>query len=154
MATTSGTRTQPLLASTTAAGAATATSTAVTSLDRIRRAQFVLKLTATATDGTDTLNVRIQKTPNGGTDWHDFVSFAQIAGDDATPATFLAEWSDEPTPGVELGPIVDGTLAAGNVSQGGALGDQLRLKYVTVSGNSASFTFSVDALYSEDYGGL
>ena len=152
MATTSGIRRQTIRAS--AATAAPGTTTVVVgSLDRIRQAMFFLDLTAAATDAADTLNVYLQKSPDGGTTWTDFVHFTEMLGNGGAK-NFLAEWSDTPTPETELGAVQDGAIAAG-VVQGGCIGDRIRIKEVMVDADAdASFTWSLVMLVTEDYGGL
>ena len=133
---------QTLLAS--AARTASGNSGNITDLphpEALSRASFLLDVTAAATDADDDLDVYLQTFKNGL--WEDFVHFTQVVGNGGAKK-FEAHWSDTPTPETEQAAPSDAAMAAG-VIQGGALGIQIRVKWVIVdpSGSNASFTFIV-----------
>src|ERR1051325_11319265 len=108
----------------------------------IQAAAFLLNVTVAATAAGDTLNVYIQSSMDAGTTWDDFVSFTQVLGNGGAKK-FMAYWNGMITPETELGAPGDGVLAAG-VKQG-PIGEQVRIKWVIVSGSAPSFTFTMDA---------
>ena len=124
---------------------ATGTATVVTDIPYCVSAMFKLDVTAAGTAAADTLNVRIQKTPDNGTTWCDVVSFTQVVGNGGAVSE-TADWCTFVTPDDEIA-ITDGTLAAANVNQGGLLGPQLRVKYTIVDDTTPTFTFTVMALF-------
>lgn len=119
----------------------------IAAIDAPQAAVFLLDLTAAATDGTDTLNVYIQRSIDGGTTWRDVVSFAQFDGT-ASAAKHEALWTLQGvTPDNEIGAVNDGALAAGNVDQGCMLAPDLRVKWVIAGAPGPSFSFSVKAKF-------
>jgi hypothetical protein len=110
----------------------------------IRGARFVLRVTAAATEATDTLDVYIQQSYDG-TNFDDLVHFTQVLGNGGAK-TFVGEWYRDVSPESELHAPQDAAIAVG-VLQGGKIGFPLRVKWVIVDpgGGAASFTFSVTA---------
>ena len=109
-------------------------------------AQFLLNVTAAATDATDTLDVYIQSSPDAGTTWDDFVHFTQVLGNGGAKK-FVAYWNALVAPDAELAAPADAAMAAG-VKQG-PIGEILRVKWVVVdaAADDASFTFSVSGSF-------
>jgi len=103
-------------------------------------ARFVLIVSAAAAAAGDTLNVRIQRSYDGGTTYDDFVSFTQVLGNGGAKA-FIAEWSVYPTAESEMRAPTQ-ALAAGGVIQGGPMGEQLKITW-TIAGSTPNFTFTV-----------
>jgi hypothetical protein len=133
-----------LLASGTAQGAGTvitpAPATPAQHFEIVVGAVFVLNVTAAAAGAGDTLNVYVQHSIDDGVLFDDFVSFTQVLGNGGVKK-FRASWlmyGGSPT--VPLGPLLDGTLAAG-VNQG-PVGGTWRTKTVVVGG-TAAFTYTL-----------
>jgi hypothetical protein len=108
----------------------------------IKAMVFLLDVTNADTDAGDTLNVRVQETPDEGTTWNDIVSFAQVIGTGAA-GKVLAKVNCEASPETELGAPTE-ALAAGNVLQGPVC-PYVRAKWTIVNAGTvdASFTFSL-----------
>ncbi|MDD5034126.1 MAG: hypothetical protein PHE55_05155 [Methylococcaceae bacterium] len=127
-----------------ASAARTASGTQVLTGDMtlLDAAAFLLSVTAAATEVDDTLDVYLQHSPDGGTNYDDFVHFTQVLGNGGAKK-LIAEWSGEQAVESELHALADATLAAG-VLQGPKSGTW-RLKWVIADagGGAASFTFSV-----------
>lgn len=110
----------------------------------IDRATFVLDVTNTADDGTDTLNVYIQRRlPNGA--WDDVVAFDVVDGADG-PTVLVADFT-----GGDLASTVranaDATLSAGSIVNDGILGDTLRVVWkITNTTTDGEFEFSVSIM--------
>ena len=105
---------------------------------------FLLDVTGADKDAGDTLNVYIQESPDGGTTWNDFVSFAQLTGE-SEAANQLAIVRCEAGPETaELAATTDATLVAGSVRQG-PVASLLRAKYVIADSGDEdqTFTFSL-----------
>ncbi len=100
--------------------------------------QFVLDVSAGGADATDTLNVVVQ-TQADGTNWVDVCRFTAVGGNAAVKRYFgkIAGGSAQAT-------FNDALLAAGSVRH--LFGDTWRVQWTVVSGNAATFTFSVIAL--------
>lgn len=128
-----------LLASTTTAAGAVDTAGDSVRLPRPPNAiVFTLDVTAAATDGTDTLDAKVQ-TKLDGTNWVDVCSFTQVLGNGGAKrhiAKILANTAEAM--------FSNADLAAGSVRH--LLGDEYRVAYVQVDGDAdATFTFSVSA---------
>ena len=110
---------------------------------RCKRAQFLLDLTASATDSGDTLDVYVQSSVDNST-WDDFIHFTQMLGNGGAKK-FLAAFNADITPTTALGAPADASLSAG-VKQG-PVGSYFRVKWVVVDASTAnaSFTFSIQA---------
>ena len=138
---------QTLLASAAQTASSTGES-AVRLLDGARRArthiqgiQFVLDLTAAATEVGDLLDVYVQ-TKLDDTNWVDIVHFSQCVGNGGALRYF-----EKITAGAAQAGFEDGdALAAGSVRN--LMGDQYRVRFaITDAGtDNASFTFSVAAV--------
>lgn len=103
---------------------------------------FMLDVTNADTDAGDTLNVRIQESPDAGTTWNDIVSFAQIIGTDSAVKS-IAKINCNVSPETELGAPSE-ALGAGNVLQGPVC-PYIRAKWTIADAGTddASFTFAV-----------
>lgn len=118
-----GELTETLLAS--GARTATGTGSAVCGFGRYEKFAFQLDVTA-ASGTTPTLDVKVQHSIDGGTNWFDLVSFTQKT---AAGEELKAEAE------------VEGATAE-------AYGDCFRVSY-TIGGTTPSFTFSVKAYAQE-----
>jgi len=133
-----------LLASAERTSSGTAALTMVPHLEQVVGIEALLTVSAAATDGTDTLDVYLQKSVDGGTTYDDVLHFTQVLGNGGAK-TFLGQWrAGGMTPESELHVPADASLAAG-VLQGGIPAADWRLKWVIVDGGGsvASFTFTV-----------
>ena len=122
--------------------------TATTGLESYTQGECLLDVTAAATDVGDTLNVRLQKSPDGGTTWTDWISYTQVLGNGGTKQ-LVAGWR-EAGPENEEYAVQPGT--AGATSQRtGMIGDRVRAHWVIVDtvGDDASFTFAVRCIFKE-----
>jgi hypothetical protein len=109
--------------------------------DQVASGKFLLDVTAAGTLVGDTLDVYVQSSPDGGLTFDDFIHFTQVLGNGGAKQ-FTAAWSRDIAPTAALGPLKDGTLAAG-VNQG-PVSRNGRVKWVIVNGGGThSFTFSV-----------
>jgi hypothetical protein len=97
---------------------------------RIAAMAIQLNVTAVATS----VNVYFQHSIDGGTTWDDFISFTQLVA----PGIVIAEWYCDYVDSSAMHTKSDGALTAGTVLNG-IVGDDWRIKYVTV-GASTSFT--------------
>ena len=113
---------------------------AVEGVHRYDVMQFVLKLTAAATEAGDTLDVFVQ-TRIGG-DWFDIVHFTQIIGTGADSQQHVAKViASEPQAMYEIGTA----LAAGSVRH--IMGDAYRARWTIVDvavADNQSFTFEIE----------
>lgn len=104
--------------------------------------QIVAKLNVSAASGTTpTLDVVMQESLDGGTNWVDVARFAQI-----TAATTNAHYANLVGSTAVAGAVGDGTIAASTTGVA-LVSDTLRVKY-TIGGTTPSFTFTLDLLYS------
>jgi len=101
---------------------------------------FLLTVSAAATAAGDTLDVYVQHSPDDGTTWDDFVHFTQVLGDGGAKK-FIATSMRDVTPESEIKAPADAALAAGVLQ--GPISPTLRVKWVIVETDAASFTFSV-----------
>lgn len=129
-----------------ASAARTASGTAVLTADYglILSAQFLLDVTAAATEVDDTLDVYIQHSIDGGTTYDDFVHFTQVLGNGGAVKE-LATWVRDVVAEDELRTPADASIAAGVLH--GPAGGKWRIKWVIVDSgtDNASFTFSLSA---------
>ena len=95
-----------------------------------------------ATGGT--LNVYVQTSYDGGTTWHDYVSYTQLAAG-AAAVTYAS--SHTRAKGDALATPTDGTMTA-NTARDGEWGDRFRLKMTAGAGTSAGTTQSVTLFMS------
>lgn len=111
-------------------------------VQQVKAGHFTLAVTAAATDAGDTLDVYIQSSSDGGTNFDDFIHFTQVLGNGGAKK-FAAQWSGIISPTSALHVHQDAALSAG-VNQG-PVGDIWRVKWVIVDAGSVnvSFTFSV-----------
>lgn len=129
---------------TTTAGAvslATGTLTAQSGFYSHGFAEFVLDVTAAATDVGDTLDVYVDTAIDGGTRWVNIIHFAQVLGNGGVK-TFAATIT--PSASVGTAPVdVSSDLAAGAIRH--YVGDQYRVRYAQVDATTqnAAFTFTV-----------
>lgn len=124
----------------TASGASSAL--AMTNVESLRYARFVLDVTAAGTLAADTLDVFVQQSIDGGVTYDDVVHFTQVLGNGGA-VKHIAEWQSNITPEADLHAPADGTFAVG-VRQGGLLTPPLRAKWTIVNGGGThAFTFSI-----------
>lgn len=129
----------PLVASQTVLVTGNSQATPVQIKDPVGGVQFVLDVTAGGTDGTDTLDVTIQ-TKADGANWLDVCRFTAVGGDVPTKR-YIAKLSTSAAETM----FANGTsLTAGNIRN--IIGDAWCAKWVVVSGNSATFTFSITVI--------
>lgn len=135
-----------LLASAARTATAGTAGTAVTGLGSYKTATIFLDVTAAATEVDDTLNVRIQYSPDGGTTWDDLASFTQVLGNGGAKQ-FVYHHVNDMAPTNAMHAVNAATLAAGSVQNGVNFGDRLRVHWVIVDpgAGAVSFTFSVKA---------
>lgn len=106
---------------------------------------FFLNVTAAGTDAGDTLDVKIQHSPDEGTTWDDIVHFTQVLGNVANGVyQEMAFVNLEGTPEDELrAPVVN--LAAANVIQGPIFPFIRAVSDIVDADADGGFTFSVTA---------
>lgn len=127
-----------LASTTTAAGAVTATSTAVHIPGKPTAVAFVLDVTAAATDAGDTLDVKVQCRLDG-TNYVDVCSFTQVLGNGGAKRHIGKINTD-----IAQAMFADAALAAGSIRN--LIGEVWRVSYTQVDAdNNASFAFSVTA---------
>jgi hypothetical protein len=132
-------REQKTLCTVTATGAVSSTNVGQTALARSSGGMIlVCDVTAAGADGTDTLDVKVQT--NLGGIWVDVAYFAQILGNGGTKR-YAAKLCAQTA--FTLGDLA-GNLSAATIRN--LIGDEWRVNYVAVSGNSAAFTFAVYAI--------
>lgn len=133
-------RSVTLASVTTAAGAVSTSATAYTIQQPFTLAQFTLNVTAAATDVGDTLDVYLDTTFDGGTNWINIIHFTQLLGNGGAKEETSAI---NPSGNVATAPInTAADAAAGAIRH--LLGDQVRVRYVQVDGDSdGTFTFTV-----------
>lgn len=93
-------------------------------LGKFREGYVILNVTA-ASGTTPTLDVKIQISPDGGTTWEDFITFAQKTATGAESKRFSSYQA----------------IAAG----AGPFGDRMKVIY-SIGGTTPSFTFSVKGI--------
>lgn len=100
--------------------------------------QALLKVTAAATGAGDTMDVYIDTTFDGGTNWVNCVHFTQLLGNGGTKAemAIVSPFSQTATAPIN----VAADAASGAVRH--IFGDQLRIRVVTT--NSAAYTFGLE----------
>jgi hypothetical protein len=102
-----------------------------------------LDVTAAATAGSDTLNVYVQHSWDGGTTWDDIISFTQVLGNGGAKNE-RATWVAVAAPTSAIAAKSDAALTAGTVRQG-PVGSTWRVKWVIGGGGGVAFNFSVKA---------
>lgn len=98
---------------------------------------FTLDVTAAATAGGDTLDVKVQ-TILDGTNWTDVLHFTQVVGTDTTKRFVFKVES------LRAEAIFDGTAALAADARRAIHGDSWRAVWA-ITGATAAFTFSVTA---------
>jgi hypothetical protein len=134
---------QALRASGAQAVAGTVTGTAL-SLDRaFRELTVILAVTAASTDVTDTLDVYVDTSFDGGTSFVNIGHFTQVLGNGGAK-TFVMSFANA-NPGATAVIDASSDAAAGATRQTG-IGSQLRYRGVMVDANAnGSFTYSLNA---------
>lgn len=134
---------QPLRASSAQATAGTVTGDAV-ALGRAYRELIVqLDVSAAATDATDTLDVYVDTSFDGGTSWVNIGHFAQVLGNGGAK-TLLMSFCNQ-NPGASAVTDASSDTAAGATRQIG-FSDKLRYRGVMVDADAnGSFTYGVTA---------
>ena len=117
---------------------ANGTSDVVGGLHRYEGVYGILNITGVPTGTTNTLDVYVQGSPDGGTTWQDLVAFRFTTA----AAKKMFALSQLASGGATLIAASDGALASGTMVQG-PFGDRLRLKWVFAVGDSSgSYTLS------------
>lgn len=108
------------------------------------KALLICDYTAKGTDGTDTCNVYVDVSPDGGTTWLNAVHFTEVAGNAADASTEYAVLYAN-TPGTSV--ITATADAAGGAARPTLFGSAIRARWIIVNTGTAdaSFTFSVKA---------
>ncbi len=103
-----------------------------------------LDVTAAATDATDTLDVYIDMSLDGGTKWHNIIHFTQVLGNGGVK-TFVGVIKND-NPGASAVFATTSDASAGATRQIG-FGDRLRARAVTVDASTQNigFTYSIKA---------
>jgi len=141
-----GSRVLTLQPSTNITAAASTAGVVTTGLGRYGRGLFMLDVTDANTAAGDTLDVYLQKSPDGGTTWTDFVAFTQVLGNGGA-IKHIAEWTEDVAVTDDMHAVEDAALSAG-VNQG-PIGDRIRVKHVGAEADTIDFTFSVTAIFNE-----
>lgn len=129
---------ETLVASRTVTASGDTSASPVTIIDPRNAVQLVLDVTAGSTDGTDTLDV-VVRTMIDGKNYEDVAHFNQVGGDFPVKR-YIAKVVGRL--GVTMG--TNGALSAGSIRN--IAGDKWIVAWTVVSGNAASFTFSVTAV--------
>ncbi|MCX8159190.1 MAG: hypothetical protein N3D20_02790 [Candidatus Pacearchaeota archaeon] len=113
-------------------------------LDDVDIENLLIRLNVTAASGTSpTLDVYIQQSLDGGTNFVDVARFSQITGTTTNPHYIsLAAGAANSVNGA----VGDATISAGTVGTS-LVSNVLRVKWV-IGGTSPSFTFTVDAFWA------
>lgn len=127
-----------LLASAARVASGDSSATPVTIMDAPNALQLVLDVSAGATDNTDTLVVTV-RTMIDGVNWEDIAAFTTVGG--GSPIKRIVA---KIVPRLGPGVTADAALTAGQIRH--LVGDRYMIAWTIVSGNAASFTFSVLAL--------
>jgi hypothetical protein len=121
-----------LLAPTTIIADAATAYAAMTGLDIYSRAAIQLIISAKTMDASTTLNIYIQRSVDGGTNWDDIASFAQVTSAAMANGTYMLGLML--TGSAQIDRIKsDGALAANTVASIASWGDRLRVKAVSVN---------------------
>lgn len=133
----------------TLAASAARTDTAGTNGDTVlvdpwERALLLCTFTAKATDASDTCDVYVDVSPDGGTTWLNAVHFTQALGNGTDAATEYAVLYAN-TPGTSI--VVATADAASTAVRPTLFGNAMRARWVIVDTGTddASFTFGVKA---------
>ena len=105
-------------------------------------ALFLLDVTATATDANDTLNVTVEGSIDGGTNFFEVLSFAEVLGNGGA----IQHYEPILQTGNVAGFIGSAALGAGTSVAVQALKYRVRWSIVDPTGTNASFTFSVGVM--------
>ena len=105
-------------------------------------ALFMLDVTATATDANDTLNVTVEGSIDGGTNFFEVLSFAEVLGNGGA----IQHYEPILQTGNVAGFIGSAALGAGTSVAVQALKYRVRWSIVDPTGTNASFTFSVGVM--------
>lgn len=120
--------------------ASTVNGSGVTFKQAWREAMVVLDVTAASAAGSDTLDVYIDTSPDGGTTWINVGHFTQVLGNGGTKKFVMSLRADNP--GATAVVDVTSNAAAGATRQFGICD---RLRYRSTVAGTGSFTFGVKA---------
>ena len=111
-------------------------------------AEFILDVTAAATDATDTLDVYIDFSPDGGTSWLNAIHFTQVLGNGGAKKE-LAKINTNTGLATPTAPLSVAADAASGAVRNISLFDCVRYRSVSVdaSTDNGSFTWSLQAVY-------
>ena len=105
-------------------------------------ALFMLDVTAAATEANDTLNVTVEGSIDGGTNFFEVLSFAEVLGNGGA----IQHYEPILQTGNVAGFIGSAALGAGTSVAVQALKYRVRWSIVDPTGTNASFTFSVGVM--------
>ena len=105
-------------------------------------ALFMLDVTAAATEANDTLNVTVEGSIDGGTNFFEVLSFAEVLGNGGA----IQHYEPILQTGNVAGFIGSAALGAGTSVPVQALHYRVRWSIVDPTGTNASFTFSVGVM--------
>ncbi len=131
-----------LRASAEIATATTETGTAVKLNTKYSEMVVILNVTVAATDATDTLDVYVDTSFDGGTTWINIGRFTQVLGNGGAKKYIMS---------FKANPIVgsNSVLFTSNQAESAALqigfGDKIRYRGITTETNAVAFTYAVDA---------
>lgn len=111
-------------------------------------AEFILDVTAAATDATDTLDVYIDFSPDGGTSWVNAIHFTQVLGNGGAKKE-LAKITANTGLATPTAPLSIAADAASGAVRNISLFECVRYRSVSVdaSTDNGSFTWSLKAVY-------
>lgn len=138
-----------------ASGAVTAPSSTTSEAFRVvedasifTEAEFILDVTAAATDATDTLDVYIDFSPDAGASWINAIHFTQVLGNGGAKKEIakITSTNGLATPTAPLSIAAD---AASGAVRNISLFEWVRYRAVSVdaSTDNGSFTYSLKAVY-------
>lgn len=122
--------------------------TDVDELSDFNSATIYLNVTALATDGTDLLDIIVQRVLSDNATYDTIGRFPQIAGDGSADKYVLdiSNGASDNTGRAVDDSITSPVLAAGSVRDVG-FGEKISIYWIVTSGNSASFTFDIGATF-------
>ena len=121
--------------------AGTANGSAVALKNSTRALAFLLNVSAAATDAGDTLDVKIQHSPDQGTTWDDIAHFSQVLGNGGAVKE-MAFISLDASPEDELR-VPSTALSAGSVMQGPVFPYIRAVGVIVDADGDGGFTYSV-----------
>lgn len=111
-------------------------------------AEFILDVTAAATEAADTLDVYVDFSPDGGTSWVNAIHFTQVLGNGGAKKE-LAKINANTGLGTPTAPLSIAADAASGAVRNISLFECVRYRSVSVDAttDNGSFTWSLKAVY-------